>query len=79
MSGDSSKSISYAIPLSIELAGIFILIIGVTVEIVTQADIGHNIISIGSVLISVGSIIWGKIFRLKGDKNGKHKRNRNSS
>jgi len=75
MSGDSSKSISYAIPLSIELAGIFILIIGVAVEIVTQADIGHNIISIGSVLISVGSIIWGKIFRLKGDKNGKHHRN----
>ena len=65
------KALSYAVPLSLELAGIFILIIGIAVEISTYADIGYQLISIGSVLISVGSIIWGKIFRIRNETRGK--------
>lgn len=61
----SDKAISYSIPLAIELAGIFMLVLGVAVEISTQADVGHAIISVGSVLVAVGSIIWGKIFRVR--------------
>ena len=66
----SEKALSYAIPLSFELAGIFILVIGVAVEVVTQADLGYQLISIGSTLIAAGSIIWGKIFKLKESKEG---------
>ena len=53
--------ISYAIPVAIELAGMFLLVLGVSVELTTQADIGHMLISVGSVLITAGSIIWGKL------------------
>ena len=59
------KAVSYAIPLAMELTGIFILVIGVTVELITQADLGHFLISTGSTIIAAGSVIWGKIFKLK--------------
>ena len=64
----SVKALSYALPVAIELAGIFILIIGIAVEISTGAELGHYIISVGSCLIAVGSVIWSKIFRLKVSK-----------
>lgn len=58
----SDGPMSYAIPIGIELAGMFLLILGVSVELTTRAELGHVLISVGSVLITVGSIIWGKIF-----------------
>lgn len=61
----NSKALSYAIPISIELVGIFFLLIGIAVEICTGAEIGHYIMSIGSLLIAVGSIIWAKILKIK--------------
>jgi hypothetical protein len=64
----TEKALSIAIPVSIELAGIFILIIGIAVEISTRAELGHYIMSIGSCLIAVGSIIWSKIMKLSGKK-----------
>ena len=60
--------ISYAIPVAIEFAGMFLLILGVSVELTTQADIGHALISIGSVLITGGSIIWGKLIQTRKKK-----------
>jgi FtsH-binding integral membrane protein len=61
----SAKALSYALPVAVELAGIFILIIGIAVEISTGAELGHYIISIGSCLIAIGGIAWSKIFKLK--------------
>ena len=57
--------ISYAIPVAIELAGMFLLILGVSIELTTHAGLGHTLISVGSVLITAGSIIWGKIVQTK--------------
>lgn len=62
----TEKALSYALPVAIELAGIFILIIGIAVEISTGAEVGNYIISIGSTLMAVGSLIWAKILKLKG-------------
>jgi hypothetical protein len=61
----SVKALSYALPVAIELAGVFILIIGIAVEISTGAELGHYIISIGSCLIAIGSVVWSKVFKLK--------------
>jgi hypothetical protein len=64
----TEKALSIAIPVSIELAGIFILIIGIAVEISTGGEIGHILISVGSSVIAAGSILWSKILKLKGKK-----------
>ena len=61
----SEEALSYAVPIAIELAGIFIVIMGIAIELTTKADIGHLIISAGSAIIAIGSVIWSKIFRLK--------------
>jgi hypothetical protein len=61
-------ALSYAIPVSIELAGIFVLLIGIAVEISTGGDIGHILISVGSAVIAVGSVLWAKILKVKGKK-----------
>lgn len=60
-----NKPISYTIPIAIEFAGMFLLVLGVGVELTTQAGIGHILISVGSVLITAGSIIWGKIIQAR--------------
>jgi hypothetical protein len=64
----TEKALSYAFPVAVELTGIFILILGIAVEISTGGDIGHVIISFGSAIIAVGSIIWAKIMKLSGKK-----------
>jgi hypothetical protein len=64
----TEKALSYALPIAIELTGIFILILGIAVEITTHADYGHVIITFGSAIISIGSIIWAKIMKLSGKK-----------
>jgi hypothetical protein len=64
----TEKALSYAFPVAIELTGIFILILGIAVEITTGADYGHLIITLGSAIISIGSIIWAKIMKLSGKK-----------
>ena len=64
----TDNPISYAIPLSLELSGMFLLVLGVVTEIATGADVWHTCISAGSVLITAGSIIWGKLIRNKQKK-----------
>jgi len=61
----TEKALSYAFPVAVELTGIFILILGIAVEIATGAELGHYIISVGSCLIAIGSVLWAKVFRLK--------------
>ncbi len=65
----SSKALSYAFPIAVELAGIFILIIGIATEIATGADIGYIIMSLGSTVIAVGSLVWAKIFKIMNMKD----------
>jgi hypothetical protein len=59
----TEKALSYAFPVAIELTGIFILILGIAVEIATGGDIGHIFISAGSTIMAVGSLIWAKLIR----------------
>ena len=51
------------IPIVIELVGISAIGVGIGVEIVTHADVGWAIVTIGSCLVAIGGVIWGKLIR----------------
>lgn len=51
------------IPIAIELVGIAAIGAGIGVEIVTHADVGWTIVTIGSCLVAIGGVIWGKFIR----------------
>jgi len=57
--------LSYAIPIAIEFAGVFILLLGIAVELSTGADLGYLLISFGSTIITAGSVVWAKIVKGK--------------
>ena len=45
----------------VEIIGISIVSIGIGVEIITHADIGYVIMSVGSVVIAMGGLLYAKI------------------
>jgi len=47
----------------LELVGITIIGTGIGVELISGADVGLVIITIGSCLVASGGIIWGKFIR----------------
>ncbi len=51
------------IPITIELVGVAAVGTGIGVELATQADIGWATVTIGSCLVAIGGIIWGKFMR----------------
>lgn len=51
------------IPVALELAGISAISAGIGVEMVTHADVGWAIVTIGSCLVAIGGVIWGKFIR----------------
>lgn len=55
-------------PIALELFGIAVIGAGIGVEIATHADIGWITISVGSCLVAIGGVIWGK-FMKKGRYN----------
>lgn len=55
----------YLIPIIIEVVGIAIVATGVGVEIATGATHGYIIISIGSLMVAGGALIWAKFIRWK--------------
>jgi len=59
------ESVAYAIPIGLELTGMLLLVLGLAVELATGADIWHTLVSAGSVLITLGSVVWGKLLRRK--------------
>jgi hypothetical protein len=61
----SEKALTYALPIALELSGIFITLIGVAVELSTHAEIGNSMITLGSVIVALGSIIFAKVYRPK--------------
>lgn len=52
-----------AIPIALELIGIATIGAGIGVELVMGAHIGLVAITIGSCLLAVGGVIWGKFMR----------------
>jgi len=48
------------LPIGLEMAGIIIIGIGIGIEIKARAHIGFVLITIGSVIVAAGGIIWGK-------------------
>jgi len=65
----AEKSLTYAFPITVEFLGILIIILGIAIELSTKADIGHFLISAGSALVALGSLLFTKILRpTKGKK-----------
>ena len=51
------------IPLVIEMMGIAGIGCGIGIEVSMGADIGYIAITIGSVMVATGGVIWGKFIR----------------
>ena len=51
------------IPIALELLGIAAIGTGIGIEIALGADIGYLTITIGSVMVASGGVIWGKFVR----------------
>ena len=48
------------IPITIELVGIASIGTGIGIELATHADAGWAVVTIGSCLVAIGGVIWGK-------------------
>lgn len=48
----------------IELVGIAAVGTGIGIEIATHADIGWATVTIGSCLVAIGGVIWGKFAKI---------------
>jgi len=53
------------LPITIELVGVAAVGVGIGVELATHADIGWATVTVGSCLVAIGGIIWGKFMRGK--------------
>jgi hypothetical protein len=51
------------ISIIIEVIGVAATGAGIGVELATQADIGWATITIGSCLVAIGGVIWGKFIK----------------
>ena len=61
----SREVLGYSIAVALELSGIFVTLIGVAVELSTHADFANSIITLGSAIVALGSVIWAKIYKPK--------------
>ncbi len=50
----------------IELTGIALTSIGVGIELAMHADIGYVAMTVGSTLLAMGGVIWGKFCKRGG-------------
>ena len=48
------------LPVVLELVGIATVGMGIGVELAAHANIGYLVITIGSLLVATGGVIWGK-------------------
>jgi len=53
----------YLISLVVEIIGVSVVSAGIGVEIATGAEVGHILITLGSLTIASGALIWAKIIR----------------
>jgi len=54
------------LPVALEVIGIAAIGVGIGVELATHATIGWAIVTIGSCLVAMGGVIWGKFMRKEG-------------
>ena len=50
-------------PICLELLGIAVIGTGVGIEIGMGADFGYIAITVGSVLVAAGGVVWGKFVK----------------
>lgn len=58
--------LSRTLAVALEAVGIIVVVVGIAIETVTQAEVGHFIISTGSVAIAGGALVFAKFVRFKG-------------
>jgi len=51
------------LPVTLEIVGIATIGVGIGVELAARASIGWAMVTIGSCLVAIGSVIWGKFMR----------------
>ena len=51
------------LPVTLELMGIAAIGAGIGVEMAARADVGWAVVTAGSCLVAIGSVIWGKFAR----------------
>jgi len=58
--------LSRTLAVALEAVGILVVVIGIAIETVTRADVGHFIISTGSICVAGGALIFAKFVKFKG-------------
>ena len=51
------------LPVTLEILGIAAIGVGIGVELATHASLGWAMVTTGSCLVAIGSVIWGKFVR----------------
>ena len=51
------------LPVTLEIVGIAAIGVGIGVELATHASLGWAMVTTGSCLVAIGSVIWGKFMR----------------
>ncbi len=51
------------LPITLELIGITAIGSGTGIELASKADIGYVVITVGSLFVAIGAIIWGKFIK----------------
>jgi hypothetical protein len=51
------------LPVILEITGIAAIGVGIGVELAAHADIGWALVTIGSCMVAIGGVIWGKFMR----------------
>jgi hypothetical protein len=51
------------LPIILEIVGVAAIGVGIGVELATHAAIGWAVVTIGSCLVAIGSVIWSKFMR----------------
>ncbi|MBA7683560.1 hypothetical protein ES703_91929 [subsurface metagenome] len=63
MAKKSNSTLIFVFALLLELVGVAAIGGGIGVELIMEAHFGFISISVGSVFVAIGGIIWGKFMR----------------
>jgi len=51
------------LPVTLEIVGIATIGVGIGIEMAAHANVGWVVVTTGSCLVAIGSVIWGKFMR----------------
>lgn len=51
------------LPITLEVVGIAAIGVGIGIELAAHANIGWVVVTTGSCLVAIGSVVWGKFMR----------------